>query len=637
MKSTTTDREPIEGPRRKRLKVDLACDLCRRRKVKCDGGRPACGNCSKRPMLLEQCVYAPNPYNHPTGRPPVAITDAVSEEIFPPSGLGRGSIRVATCLSQPPAVCGPSPPLPVTPMPSGSYVEHGAASYELFGGSSSSAFIEQIKAVIEARFGEVTQPRSPTAIPMVNISLFPSHQDVAAIDDLSACMEYEMPPRKQADNLVEAYWSQMDPIFPVLSKPRFMHAYIAYFSGTLADPDERIFVCKLNTIFALSAQLQETLDQYQRERMSCKYFQRAQALLQLPFWEKGSIDLIQCLLLMSQYLQCTNSPHQMWMVVGSAARIAQSLGLHLSDSWTDPLHKERAALNRRVWQSCIMMDRILSIGHGRPAMIAESFTHTVLNVQHHVQSLPENDDRIPYNEFVVRSLELYEITYHALQRYFSPPRPRDLNVDCLDYFDPTPTESRLALMIQVDGSLRRWEISLPAHLKFGSSRHLQGDICSRQATILHLRFLHSQILLFRPMLARCCLATEPESRPCGSLSGPLIEQCASACVTAARNMIIFINPHQITEGSVLPAWWYRVLYAYTAATVLAVSTLRPDLFPRSVTHAAWENVLTFFEGHEHMSEPVRVCKVALERTFSKIQEISNESVFASLPRGDFLQ
>jgi len=128
------------------------------------------------------------------------------------------------------------------------------------------------------------------------------------------------------------------------------------------------------------------------------------------------------------------------------------------------------------------------------------------------------------------------------------------------------------------------------------------------------------------MLARCCLTTESESCPGGSLTGPLIEQCASECVTAAQSMISIVQKHQTHDISMLPAWWYRAFYVYTAAMVLAVSTLRLDLFPRSSTQPAWENSLTLLQAHEHLSDSVRVCKATLQRMFSRIEQTQDVSV-----------
>ncbi|KAF6525423.1 hypothetical protein HZS61_011218 [Fusarium oxysporum f. sp. conglutinans] len=44
------------GPPPKRRKTQLACNCCRVRKTKCDGGRPVCYACEKR-GTREDCLY----------------------------------------------------------------------------------------------------------------------------------------------------------------------------------------------------------------------------------------------------------------------------------------------------------------------------------------------------------------------------------------------------------------------------------------------------------------------------------------------------------------------------------------------------------------------------------------------------
>lgn len=41
----------------KRRRVTIACDNCRERKIRCDGGKPACGPCNKRKEAPSPCVY----------------------------------------------------------------------------------------------------------------------------------------------------------------------------------------------------------------------------------------------------------------------------------------------------------------------------------------------------------------------------------------------------------------------------------------------------------------------------------------------------------------------------------------------------------------------------------------------------
>lgn len=127
------------------------------------------------------------------------------------------------------------------------------------------------------------------------------------------------------------------------------------------------------------------------------------------------------------------------------------------------------------------------------------------------------------------------------------------------------------------------------------------------------------------MLARCCLSTEPDSCPDNTLTVRMVEQCASECIVTSRQMISIVYYHHTNNTGMLPAWWYRMFYTHTAATVLAVSGLRSDLFPISETCAAWEGAIMLFQAHEHLSESVRTCKMALQRIRSKIQQTQNAS------------
>lgn len=135
------------------------------------------------------------------------------------------------------------------------------------------------------------------------------------------------------------------------------------------------------------------------------------------------------------------------------------------------------------------------------------------------------------------------------------------------------------------------------------------------------------------MLARCCLVTGSQDRPDGILTERSVEQCASECMVAARNIISIVYRHQTHDMSMLPAWWYRVFYTYTAAMVLAISNLRPDLFPSVTTRGAWDNALEILQAHEHLSESVKMCREALQRILRRIEQIQDDSA-SSLPSGE---
>lgn len=43
--------------RQRRRKIPLACEPCRERKSRCDGGKPICISCQRRGLSLDQCIY----------------------------------------------------------------------------------------------------------------------------------------------------------------------------------------------------------------------------------------------------------------------------------------------------------------------------------------------------------------------------------------------------------------------------------------------------------------------------------------------------------------------------------------------------------------------------------------------------
>lgn len=196
---------------------------------------------------------------------------------------------------------------------------------------------------------------------------FRSRRQVSALEPGVDGVEHVLPPRRHADYLMDIYWHHIHPVEPFLDYERFHHSYRALFEGTSTDEntEERIFISTLNTIFALTTQLQEDGPPEEREAISNRYFQRAWAGVGLETVmreEPGSPLLVQCLLLMGRYLQCTNNPHQMWMAVGSAVRIAQSLGLHnheyfSSSSTPSFCQAVDRRLATRLWHSCVYMDR----------------------------------------------------------------------------------------------------------------------------------------------------------------------------------------------------------------------------------------------------------------------------------------
>ena len=129
-------------------------------------------------------------------------------------------------------------------------------------------------------------------------------------------------------------------------------------------------------------------------------------------------------------------------------------------------------------------------------------------------------------------------------------------------------------------------------------------------------------MLLRPTLFKFCLEHDPPRSPqhSGRLRDRIAQQCASLCATVAQDMISVLAKFQRQDGTVglLPAWWYRVYYVYSAATVLIVAKLRPDVFPLGDINKSLGEAMSVLKTHEKFGPSPRRCLAALNILSSQI-------------------
>lgn len=231
-------------------------------------------------------------------------------------------------------------------------VEEERASQGFFGSSSAAGFMRQIKMAVDKRIA------SPQHLePVQDIAIPPSLMRTGSDRVQPAVADYVLPPRKTADSLMDVYWDYVFPLYPFVDRAQMKAEYYKIWTGDSPQYDENMLMCTFNVIFALASQLADFIVPEEREPAADAFFSRAKGLFQFNLWNTGSAGLIQCLLLMAQYLQSTDSAHQCWIVTGLAIRNAQSLGIHLPQTIArlDSFHEQQLA--RKIWHGCVLMDR----------------------------------------------------------------------------------------------------------------------------------------------------------------------------------------------------------------------------------------------------------------------------------------
>ena len=505
-------------------------------------------------------------------------------------------------------------------------------NHAFFRGSSAGSFIKQIRKAID---GKIESPRdvepSNSILDEVQLSMpMPERKSRP-----KSHINYVLPPRTVADSLMALFWQNVHPLYPYLDRHEIETAYQSLWSGQ-GGYDEPMFLCMLNIIFALSCQLSTTIKPEQRGASSEVFFVRAQETLNLNMWQVGSFQSVQAFLLLSQYLQSTNDPHQCWLVIGVAIRTAQSLGLHLPETSENVSSPRARELLRKVWHGCVLQDRFLSMSYGRPAMIGKRAAAAV------PVPLAVDEERLSGGElkgdfqpakspslmdFFIQSLGLYRIMNDILLSVYAPD-PKSNSIDDLyECLFPRRTESAGSRsFLDLDRELNAWARNLPSHLRV-EVRSSGNETHARQAMILRQRYLHVKILLLRPILSRFVISPEDDFHTAGStLPYRIALQCSIICTQTAQEAIEHIHSKlPLDPGAVgsLAAWWFNVYFIYTAATVLLAARLRPTITAEVSDEAiikSWNQAIEVLNRYEKFSASAGRMVATLQILFDKVPQ-----------------
>ncbi|KIW65539.1 hypothetical protein PV04_07793 [Phialophora macrospora] len=626
--------EAVAGDERptKRQKVAAACDQCREKKIKCDGLKPVCSPCQKRSGTNAHCEW---------GVRKKRSTGASKLEIVRLQSRIDELERVHRRKSLPESSDQPSPSTPQSTSDQnhhpganammGLIEEGGHGEESVVGDSSAASFMNRIKAVLDQQWSPGSAQQPPSTTPLAGVTGLHRQRRFRNPD-------YVLPSRQQADKLLDVYWRLVDPLYPFIDQDDFMGKYQSLWAGNPTMDDEVCFICLLNAIFAVACILNSSIRPQERVSSGEVYFKRAQGYVDLDFLQFQSVHTVQCLLLMGQYLQSTREPHQCWLFVGLAIRIAQSLGLDLP-STSARAHNDRPDdFLRKVWHGCVLMDRTLSMTFGRPTIITPQVAASVPRPLPHpgVSDCTCHRELFPFGasspdlHFFLETLQLYEIMSETLLALYNPPAERSSVAD--DSYTPYfgALGSRAAgTVLEMDGKYSTWQRALPLHLRFALGSDTPQNLTqARQARVLYLRYSHIRTLLFRPVLSRfCTICHHDDHIERDSLAYKLALQCSVMCVQSALDSVnLFGKVHSEVRVELLddklPAWWYCILYLYTAATVLVAArlnaTIEKEIGGEEVILNASRTVTAVLHRYGSFGKHTKRCAAAIELLFDQI-------------------
>ncbi|PLB48400.1 hypothetical protein P170DRAFT_359323 [Aspergillus steynii IBT 23096] len=521
-------------PRPKRAKIGIACNVCKARKTKCDGAKPICGPCSrrKRTSHTASCIYRETD----SGEQSEYTSGRLANDPQQADDDDRASSYSAF-------------------VPTGS----------LFGASSGAQFLQNVGNDSGLPSTPINETQNRSQVLPKALKRLPKLQKPNSRTDPSD-LQFAIPPRKQADNMLSLYWDYVDSAYPWLDRPSIESAYETLWvkDGEL-NMNEKVLHCLLNLMFATSCVASQGEPPLARYQSSVIFFDRAQSLMSYELMDLYNFEIIQILLLTAVYVQHEKEPQKCFRIIGTAIHIAQELGLHIPETTEAMDNPKERDLARQVWNGCVIMDRICAMTFGCALKVPRSIAERGLNslVLSSVDSSSETvSTSLPSKvNFYISFCRLHHIIAEVLETFYIFEDSKTEHQSGRNSNDREKASSvfdKFASLFRIDSALNDWVRSL--HSFFQMPSELQDPTptkhITREANILRARLLllqiHQQTTDSAP--GNGLYADDDQIMP------HVVYQCQVNCTKAAADMIEFIvrNSPQQKQAYILPSNWYTV-------------------------------------------------------------------------------
>lgn len=437
----------------KRRRIARACDMCRKKKIKCDGKMPKCSHCEN---YRTECIFT---HVEKKRAPPkgakyieglenrlgrmeslLRLSGLLPEDDAGRTDLGQlekrleerqrggssqaspaqsngGAQQVAERLTpQDQTMRSPSneavnPAAPVTTSIDGQQGPFQRPQKEI------DALTDQMDSLISNNCGETRYIGSssgfsifsPKGIKWVNektgdrsfqqmISSATSdekqgwdHWKPEVFNDLFQRRVFKPLPNKQeCYALLKDYFEHFNQMFPLFHEPTFMHLVDRHYS---TDPYEGSgWWASLNVALAISHRLRvmsNVVSQTEDEH-AWGYLKNAMAVLCELTMKNTDLLSVQALLGMALFLQGTPNPQPSFFLVAAAIRLAHSVGLHKRGSGFG-LNEAESEQRKRVFWIAYMLDKDICLRSGRPPAQDDDD----MNVELPSENPPDNVGNIP--------------------------------------------------------------------------------------------------------------------------------------------------------------------------------------------------------------------------------------------------
>ncbi|PCH39377.1 hypothetical protein WOLCODRAFT_29517 [Wolfiporia cocos MD-104 SS10] len=569
------DSESVSQNSKKR-RVQRACDVCRRKKIRCDGAQMPDNKCSNCITYSYECTYveAAKKRGPPKGYVESLETrlekmEKLLNRLCPDADfsnelggqfdknmwiseragadkLGKAVVAYRTPVNPQAVASAPQPTiLPTDPddlEPSDDEVmahhrlvqnlkrmKLNPSSMRFFGKSSSIMFIQTAMDLKREYSGLGPQDQRETVAS--NPAILHGQQRRLHYGSLHPWLNAQLQEEPQphaaqhfpdADlmsTLIDLYFARVNAYTPLLHRPTFeanikdgLHLQDEGFGSTV------LLVCAIGARFSDDSRV--FLTNFHDNTLSCgwEWFKQVQMIRKSLLAPPRLYDL-QTFCLTAIFLQGSSAPQACWTIIGVGIRMAQDVGAHRKKVYNDkPTIEEE--LWKRVFWVLVSMDRSISSALGRPCAIQDEDFDLDLPTECDDDYWLHPDESLAFKQPPGKpSTVTYFNCFLRLNQILAFALRTIYSINkskaLLGFVGPQWEQHIVA---ELDSALNKWIDSVPDHLRWDPNRE---DITFlNQSALLYTNYYLLQILVHRPFI--------PSPRKPSPLSFPSLAICTNA-------------------------------------------------------------------------------------------------------------
>ncbi|QDS76004.1 hypothetical protein FKW77_004664 [Venturia effusa] len=483
-------------------RIAQACDRCRSKKIRCDGIRPSCSQCTnvgfecKTSDKLSRRAF-PRGYTESLEervraleaevRELKGLLDEKDEKLEMLSRIQSNSPRMPPRKTSFPA----PPTTPATEksrqetddtfkvVQSQSLVNDENSDPYFIGSSNGQNLID----AFQARIQEVS--RKTVAM---NANAFLANEVPASIASVRPqAVSWQAPSRMVSDQLVNIFFQEWAPLFPILHRPAFLALYEDYVSCPEAIED-KASLAQLNLVFAIAAQSASHSSNFHLKNDIQSFNTQWQAAME-QFLMHNSLATLQCLLLAQISCLLNGDYARLLKFKGLATSLSQRLGLNYSQK-RFALGTLTCETRKKLFWTLYTLDCFSAAQLGLPRLLKDEDVYCEYPVD-------ADDEYITEKGF----LPMLPGEYTKLSSALALFKASRIVAKVLKENYPASATYDLSLrkIMTLSDELDGWLNDLPSHLRLQFIQDKPStNVVSSRSPLLSLAYHYIRSLIYRP-------------------------------------------------------------------------------------------------------------------------------------------